>query len=126
MAVIRNRKGKRDQPEEEVRGVRCEVCGRVEVWSEESELQGGRGESREARGEKEIGEMRKCEESEERVKRERELREGERRIDEKPPGLEEERAQEAPELRKTRERVFRSSEQSRREKLRPRRGKKKM
>ena len=54
------------------RGERCEVCGRVEVWSEESgeqEGRGERGEAREARGEKETEEMRKCEESEERVKR---------------------------------------------------------
>ena len=40
-------------------GERCEVCGRVEVWSEESEEQGGRGEQGEARGEKETEEMRR-------------------------------------------------------------------
>ena len=87
--------------------------------SEEQEIrgeQGGVGERRkprEARGEKETEEMRKCGESEESLKREREerdeqrgeLREGERRIYETPPGLEdEERAHEAhEELRRAQE-----------------------
>ena len=69
-------------------GERCGVCGRVEVWSGECKEQEGRGEPGEARGEKETEELRKCEESEEREEQRGKPREGERKVHEKPPGLE--------------------------------------
>ena len=62
-------------------GERCEVCGRVEVWSEECKEQKGRGEQggrTRRRSTRRTEELRKCEESEESLKREREER-GEQR-----------------------------------------------
>ena len=95
-------------------GERCEVCGRVEVWSEEQEEEKrGQGKSKQEEQEEEKQEEVKSEQEAREEQRAQEAREEERRAQE---AQEQRRAQEAPELRRSVREVSAQEEQAEQEK----------